>query len=74
VRTKTRGIDILAAGNDLITDEYIYIGPNADGLDSVDLRYVTDDGKIASHITAPPEMMLQVTRAILALSGEREPK
>lgn len=49
--------------------EYIYIGPDADGLDCVELRAVDRDGKIyeGARITMQPEQAILVAEAILEL-------
>lgn len=50
---------------------YIYVGPDADGLDLVEIRSYFSDGKIEcggnARITMPPEQAILVARAILEL-------
>jgi hypothetical protein len=51
--------------------DHVYVGPDADGLDLAELRYVDSTGKIANRITLPREMMVEVAQAILALYGDK---
>ena len=46
------------------TGDHVYVGPDADGLELVDLRYVDSAGKIVARITIPREMVVMVARAI----------
>ena len=53
------------------TGDYVYVGPDADGLDIVELRAVDKDnniyGKGAARITMLPEQAIMVAEAILKL-------
>jgi hypothetical protein len=49
--------------------DHVYVGPDADGLDLAELRYVDSTGKIAHRICLPPAMMVKVAESILALYG-----
>ena len=52
--------------------EYVYVGPDADGLDCVELRFYGDDGEIVTRLTPiPPEMAVEVAKAILELYGPK---
>ena len=47
--------------------DHIYIGPDGDGLDLVELRSVQPDGFIETSISFPVPMALLVAKAILEL-------
>ena len=51
--------------------DYVYVGPDADGLDLFDIRYVEPSGKILSTLTIEPARARLVAQAILDLT---EPK
>jgi hypothetical protein len=55
------------------TGEYVYVGPDADSLDFVELRAVDSDGKIypGARITMPPVQAILVAKAILKLYGDK---
>ena len=50
---------------------HVYVGPDGDGLELAELRYVDEDGKIGDRIALPKEMMVEVARAVLALYGDK---
>ena len=52
--------------------DHVYVGPDADGLDLVDLRYVNGDGRISARITIPREMVVMVSKAINELYGSKD--
>lgn len=53
------------------TGEHIYVGPDGDGVDLVELRYVDDGGTICSRFTMTPEQAVATAKAILELySGQ----
>jgi hypothetical protein len=54
------------------TGERIEVGPDRDGLELIEIRYVTDDGKISSGITMTPEQALLVADAVKKLCGVKE--
>ena len=49
------------------TGEHIYIGPDGDGLELVELRYVEADGKCHQRMTFQKEQALLVADAIRKL-------
>ena len=51
--------------------DHIYIGPDADALDLVELRYVDHNGTIIDRITANKEMMIAVSESIIELYGNK---
>lgn len=52
--------------------ESVYVGPDADGLDLVELRFCDADGKIAARLPAiQAEMAIEVAKAILELYGPK---
>ena len=57
---------IINVYDDAIGD-HIYVGPDADALDLVELRYVDPMGTIIDRITANREMMIAVAKSILEL-------
>lgn len=50
---------------------HVYVGPDADGLELVELRYIDEDGEIGDRITMPSEQAVKVAEAILELYGNR---
>ena len=50
--------------------DHIYIGPDADGLDLVELRYVDSKGAISSRISMPKTLALLVAEAIIAATKD----
>ena len=50
--------------------EHIYIGPDADGLDLVELRYVDSKGVISNRISMPKALALLVAEAIVAATKD----
>lgn len=53
------------------TGNYFYIGPDADGLDEVEIRDVTSDGKIDARFFMGKEQAVEVAKAILELYGKK---
>lgn len=55
--------------------EYVYVGPDADGLDCCEIRSVDEKGNIygngAARITMQPEQAVLVAKAILQLYDKR---
>jgi len=49
--------------------EYIEVGPDADGIDLVEVRCYTDDGKVGNRIMGTPLEMKLVAEAILKCCG-----
>jgi hypothetical protein len=47
--------------------DYVYVGPDGDSLDLVEIRYVDPKGKIGDRIIITKEQALIVARAILDL-------
>jgi hypothetical protein len=50
--------------------EYVYIGPDADGLDMVELRACGEGGRITSRMAMTKEQALLVAKAINELYGD----
>lgn len=50
------------------TGDHIYIGPDGDGLDLLDLRYVDANGKILIRLSFPKEQARLVAQAMLDLT------
>ena len=50
--------------------EHIYIGPDADGFDLIELRYVDSKGVIGSRISMPKALALLVAEAIIAATKD----
>lgn len=50
---------------------HVYVGPDADGLELVELRYVDEDGEIGARISMPSDQAIKVAEAILELYGVR---
>jgi hypothetical protein len=61
---------VIKVYDDTIGD-HIYVGPDADALDLVELRYVDNNGKIIDRITGNKEMMLAVAESIIELYGNK---
>ena len=53
------------------TGNHFYVGPDADGLDSVEIRDVSSDGKIDARIFMNKEQAVEVAKAILELYGKK---
>lgn len=51
--------------------QHIYVGPDADGLDLVELREIDSYGKITHRFTLTKEYALAVANAILELYGNK---
>jgi hypothetical protein len=47
---------------------YIYVGPDGDGFECIELRYVDEKGKMIERITMPPEQAKLVAKAILEIA------
>jgi hypothetical protein len=50
--------------------DHIYVGPDADGLDLVELRYVDSKGVISSRISMPKPLALLVAEAMIAAAKD----
>lgn len=50
--------------------DHIYVGPDADGLDLVELRYVDSKGVISNRISMPKTLALLVAEAIIAATKD----
>lgn len=51
--------------------DYIYVGPDADALDLVEIRLVDEKGVIAQRFTMHPIQAYLVGKALIAASGEK---
>jgi hypothetical protein len=51
--------------------EYVYVGPDGDGLDMVELRAYTEGNRITSRLAMTKEQALLVAKAIKELYGEK---
>jgi len=54
------------------TGEYIEVGPDADGVDLVEVRQVDSKGNISNRIAGEPEQMRLVAEAILVLISKEQ--
>ena len=55
------------------TGGHFYVGPDADGLDCVEVRSVDERGKIETRIfLGPPALALLIAQAILELYAPKE--
>ena len=54
------------------TGDHLYVGPDGDTGDMLEIRYVDEDGKIRQRISAPYEQMKLAAEAILKLCTEKE--
>jgi len=50
--------------------DHIYVGPDAEGLDLVELRYVDSKGVISSRISIPKPLALLVAEAMIAATKD----
>ena len=50
------------------TGEYIEVGPDADGINHIEIRFVDVNGKIGNRLCGPPEQMRLVAEALLKLT------
>jgi hypothetical protein len=53
--------------HDDATGNHFYVGPDADGLDGMEIRDVNDQGEIEARLFMGREQAVQVARAILEL-------
>ena len=53
--------------HDETTGNHFYVGPDADGLQGMEIRDVNDQGEIEARFFMGPEQAVQVARAILEL-------
>ena len=51
--------------------DHVYVEPDGDGLDLVEIRAVTSDGKINDRIAMEKEQAVLVAKGILELYGEK---
>lgn len=67
---KTSVVHVMQIWNDDV-GERIEVGEDGDGIGMVELRFVSDDGKIGARFTIPDEMLEAVAGALLVEAGKR---
>lgn len=53
------------------TGNHFYVGPDADGLDGVEIRDVSSNGRIDARFFMGKEQAVEVAKAILELYGKK---